>query len=140
MAKGGCLCGKVRFATDGDPKWVSHCHCFSCRRHTGSAVATFVGFARSQVTFETPARSVYSSSPGVFRSFCNHCGTPIAYEAESAEGELHLYVCTFDEPEQFVPRSHVFFAEHLPWLELHDDLPRFEGSGGGTPVAFGPTK
>ncbi|NJN51345.1 MAG: GFA family protein, partial [Gammaproteobacteria bacterium] len=115
MAGGGCLCGRVRFEAAGEPKWVAHCHCRSCRHHTGSPVATFVGFTRTKVVFAAPNRSVFSSSPGVWRSFCNQCGTPIAYEAESAKGEIHLYVCTFDDPAQFVPERHVFYTDRLPW-------------------------
>jgi hypothetical protein len=137
-ASGGCLCGLVRFEADGDPLWVAHCHCSSCRHHTGSAVATFVGFRRSQVTFNTRDRSIYASSPGVWRGFCARCGTPLSYEAESAPGELHLYVGTFDEPAAFVATTHVFYGERLPWLELHDALPRHTAGGGGEPASWGP--
>jgi len=135
---GGCLCGKVRFETEGDPKWIVYCHCQSCRRHTASPVAAFAGFRREQVTFATPDRSIYASSPGVWRGFCARCGTPLSYESERSAGELHLYVGTFDEPGALMPQSHVFFAEHLPWVELHDALPRFDSGGGDEPIAWGP--
>jgi len=137
---GGCLCGLVRYRTDGKSLWVAHCHCNSCRHHTGSAIATFAGFRREQVTFLSRERSVYSSSPGVSRGFCARCGTPISYEAEAFPGELHLYVGTFDDPENFVPQSHVFYAERLPWLETHDALPRFAGRGSGEVDSWGPLK
>lgn len=139
-AAGGCLCGRVRFAAVGAPKWVAHCHCQSCRRHTGSAVATFVGFERTQVTFENPTRSLFASSPGVSRSFCNACGTPIAYEAESAPGEIHLYLGTFDDPGVHVADRHVFYAERVPWFEVHDDLPRHAAGGSDPPTRYGPAE
>ncbi len=137
-ASGGCLCGKVRFEASGRPKWVAHCHCRSCRHHTGSALATFVGFERRNVRFADPNRSVYASSPGVWRSFCNQCGTPLAYEAESAQGEIHLYLGTFDEPAQFEPQRHVFAAERLPWFDVHDALPRHAAGGRDEPMGYGP--
>lgn len=31
VIEGGCLCGKVRYAIDGDIGEVSHCHCSMCR-------------------------------------------------------------------------------------------------------------
>jgi hypothetical protein len=135
---GGCLCGSVRFETEGEPLWVAHCHCNSCRRHTGSSVATFVGFRREQVQFPTGQPATFASSAGVTRSFCARCGTPLAYAATRAPGELHLYLGCFDAPQLFVPQLHVYYAEHLPWLELNDALPRFSGGGGSSPDSWGP--
>lgn len=137
---GGCLCGLVRYRTDGAPLWVVHCHCYSCRRHTGSSIATFVGFKREQVTFLSRDRAIYPSSPGVWRGFCPRCGTPVSYEADALHGELHVYAGTLDDPENFVPQSHVLYGEHLPWLEMHDALPRFAGSGQGDVTSWGPLK
>lgn len=137
---GGCLCGRVRFEAQGEPKWVAHCHCRSCRRHTGSAVATFVGYERTQVTFARSNRSQFASSPGVCRSFCSRCGTPIAYEADSAPGEIHLYLGTFDDPNAHVAHRHVYYAERLPWFDVHDALPRHAAGGSDTPTRYGPAE
>lgn len=133
---GGCLCGAVRFAAAGPPLWVAHCHCQSCRRSTGSPFATFVGFARERVTFTHGAPATYASSPGVTRSFCGACGTPIAYEAARFPGEIHLYACTLDEPAMAAPTTHVHVGEQLPWVHLADGLPRYRTtSGAGEPLA-----
>ena len=45
---GGCMCGAVRYQVSGKPFWVGHCHCKSCRRHSGAPVVTFAGFSASQ--------------------------------------------------------------------------------------------
>ena len=69
--EGGCLCSAVRFEALGAPRSVFHCHCFSCRRQTGAAVASFAAFKVSDAfrwTKGTPA--AYASSPGVTRRFC----------------------------------------------------------------------
>ena len=130
---GRCLCGAVRFTAEGEPLWVVHCHCHSCRRNTGSALATFVGFPRARVRYTQGTPATYASSPGVTRSFCAACGTPLSYESERAPGEIHLYVSTLDRPEDFPPQKHVFFAERIPWFDTADDLPRHPGPsrGGG---------
>ncbi len=125
---GGCLCGAVRFTAAGQPLWAAHCHCQSCRRSTGSPFASFVGFAREQVTFAHAAPAAYASSPGVTRSFCGACGTPIAYEAARFPGEIHLYVCTLDEPAAVAPTAHVHVGEQLVWLHLADGLPRYHAT------------
>lgn len=123
MAAGHCLCGQLRFVAAGEPKWVVYCHCASCRRHTGSPVACFVNFLLAQVTF-SGERARYTSSPGVMRSHCATCGTPIGYETATRPGEIDLYLNAFAEPERFEPQAHVHFAEHLPWFDTRDDKPR----------------
>lgn len=121
---GRCLCGAVRFEASGAPLWVAHCHCESCRRQTGSAMATFVGFAKDGFTYVAGAPATYHSSPGVTRGFCRRCGTPLTYEAERYPNEVHVYVCTLEQPEAYPPRGHVHVGEQLPWLQVADELPR----------------
>jgi len=122
---GHCLCGAITFEARGEPLWVAHCHCHSCRRSTGAPVTTFVGYAQSQFNTTSGRRKTYNSSPGVRRSFCSDCGTPLCYEADWCPGEIHLYISTLDAPERFVPNLHVHVADQIPWLKLHDDLPRY---------------
>ena len=138
-ASGRCLCGAVRFTAEGNPKWVAHCHCESCRRNTGSAVATFVGYRRDRVHYTRGERAIYESSPGVRRGFCAACGTPLSYEADRFGDEIHLYLCTLDNPNDFPAQAHVHFREHLPWFEVHDALPRYARTGReAEPESFGP--
>jgi hypothetical protein len=136
---GRCLCGNLRFELRGKPLWVAHCHCESCRRNTGSAVATFVGYKKEQLAYTRGERKFYPSSPGVRRGFCADCGTPMTYEADRCPDEVHLYISTLDNPGAYRPRLHVFFAERIPWVEFEDDLPRYEGlTPGAEPVSWGP--
>ncbi len=127
---GGCLCGAVRYEVTGAPDWIAYCHCQSCRRQTGAAVAPFVGVKRDQIAYTGEAPSSYASSPGVTRSFCPHCGTPIAYETERRPDDVDLHLGTLDEPARFAPQFHVFTAEQLPWLHIDDELPRHAKTGG----------
>jgi hypothetical protein len=122
---GGCLCGAVRFRAAGPPLWVAHCHCESCRRATAAAFATYAGYPRERVVFTKGAPARHRSSPGVTRGFCTDCGTPLCYESARWPGELHLFLCTFDEPAALAPQAHVHAAEQLAWLHLADGLPRY---------------
>lgn len=126
--QGACLCGAVRFRLEGAPIWVGHCHCESCRRNTGSLIATFVGFKQNQITYTQGERRIYVSSPGVRRGFCGECGTPLSYETDNFPDEIHLYICTLDDPERFIPQFHIFYAEHISWFIVADDLPRHPGT------------
>ena len=99
IEEGGCLCGRLRYRVTAAPLWVAHCHCWSCRRNTGSALATFVGFPKARFAYSKGNPKIFHSSPAVSRSFCGDCGTPISYEAERCTDEIHLYVSTLDHPE-----------------------------------------
>ena len=127
LAEGRCLCGAVQYKIEGEPLWAGHCHCASCRRNTGSAIATFAGFRPRQVSFTAAARRFYESSPGARRGFCEKCGTPMSYEAVKYPNEIHMYVGTLDDPELFAPTFHVFYSERINWFDTADDLPRHHG-------------
>ena len=102
-------------------------------------MATFVGYRKEQLTYTQGERKLYQSSPGVRRGFCADCGTPMTYEADRCPDEVHLYISTLDNPGDFKPQLHVFIAERIPWMELSDDLPRYEGfTEGAKPVSWGP--
>jgi ketosteroid isomerase-like protein len=90
-----------------------------------------------QLPYSAGAPAGFASSPGVTRSFCARCGTPLTYESEHCPGEVHLYISTLDRPEDFEPQIHVFFAEKIPWFDTADHLPRYAGLSrdGTAPVA-----
>lgn len=126
VARGGCQCGRHRYALGAEPFAVSYCHCNDCRRATGAPVTVFAGVRDDEVTFgEAPA--VFASSDQAERLFCSACGTPLAYRDRRLPGELYLLLGTLDEPGRFVPQRHAFTARQLPWLHIDDGLPRHPG-------------
>jgi len=126
---GRCLCGDLTYQFDGEPLWVEYCHCESCRRQTSSAVAIFVGLDTTQFRYTRGKPAGYASSPGVMRSFCARCGSPMSFEAAKWPSEIHLYLGTLSEPATFVPTRHVHIAEKLPWFEVADTLARHAHDG-----------
>ena len=113
---GGCMCGRIRFAFAGPPKFVANCHCAACRKWSGAPMSTWVGGRDDQVAWEGPQRHVFESSPGVERIFCGACGTALAYRGKKWPGETHLMLGVFDAPEAFAPTTDVFTEEGLSWL------------------------
>ena len=129
---GGCMCRAVRYRAEGNPLWVVHCHCADCRRAAGAAFATWIGYRGGQVTFESETgRQRFASSPGVVRTFCSACGTPLSFEGEKFPGELHLMAGTLDEPSSVTPTHHVWTSEAVPWA-LHDDGLKRRAGGPGS--------
>jgi hypothetical protein len=55
---GGCLCGDTKYTGIGEPKWVVHCHCKLCQRHSGAAFLTYVGFSYEDLVWEQQPPSV----------------------------------------------------------------------------------
>ncbi len=126
--QGGCRCGAVRIAAGGEPDTVVYCHCGDCRRSSGAPVSLFVAYPKEHVEVVRGAPKIFESAPGVRRSFCGDCGTPLFYEDERLPGEVYVAIGAFDEPESFEPREHSWFSRKLPWLDIRDDLPQHEES------------
>jgi len=133
---GGCMCGAVRYETKGEPFGVIHCHCRSCRKHGGAPVVTLAGFKPDQVKFSGDERKVYESSPGVGRAFCGKCGTPLTWEGDGGDlgPILEFHISTFDSPDVLAPSAHAFYPERITWMDIADNLPRYEGFTEDSPV------
>jgi hypothetical protein len=118
--EGGCLCGAVRFVATGQPKWVSWCHCQSCRKHSGAPVSVFAAFERSAYTVTKGEITKFNSSPGTRRGFCAKCGSTLTCESERRPTETHFHIGAFVEAAQLQQTRHIFPEERLPWLQLGD--------------------
>ncbi len=138
---GGCMCGAVRFEAAGASSRVLHCHCKSCRQHTGAPMATLAVFEAGQVRFSGDERTRYISAPGVERAFCAKCGTSLTWETVFGdEGAMcAVHISAFDTPDALTPTGHSFYSERISWFDVADQLPRHEGFvAGSTPLQFGP--
>lgn len=131
------MCGAVRYEASGKALCVGHCHCHSCRRHTGAPVATYVVFEADKVRFTQRDRSIYNSSPGVKRGFCDQCGTPLTWEGDYREHVIYFHISTLDDPDAYVPELHWHHEERIAWFDVADALPRYRG-GGEEPYRHGP--
>jgi hypothetical protein len=103
-------------------------------------MTTWISVPRTAFAFTRGSPRYFSSSSGVRRGFCETCGSPLTYESERWPDEVHLYAASLMRPDRVSPSRHVFVAEQVPWLEILDHLPRYEGDSGGNaaPVRVGP--
>ena len=118
--EGGCLCGAVRFVATGRPKWVSWCHCHSCRKHSGAPVSVFAAFERAAYVVTRGEIVKFNSSGATWRGFCGKCGSTLTCESERRPTETHFHVGAFDDAASLRPVRHIFPEERLPWLHLGD--------------------
>ena len=112
----------------GSPTVIVYCHCRDCRRSSGAPVSLFAGYRAERVELPGGRPKGYESSPGVYRSFCGTCGTPISFEDERLPGETYLPVGIFEDPEVFEPEEHEWWSRRLRWFDVRDGLPRHEES------------
>ena len=121
---GRCLCGRTSYHYEGEAKWMVHCHCESCRRATSSAFTSFFGVNDGAWAWTGEPPKTYESSPNVWRDFCAHCGSQMAFRAAHYPGEIHFYAATLKDYAAFKPAAHVHADEAVDWVTLGDDLER----------------
>jgi hypothetical protein len=126
MNQGNCLCRKVVWELDGPLELMTHCHCSRCRKSHGSAFATYVGGPADNFRQRgTEHVERWESSPGFFRCFCRLCGSVVPSE-QAFDGRIFVPAGNFDVDPGVRPLAHIFTASKAAWLEIRDDLPRFD--------------
>lgn len=126
--QGYCFCRKTTWEYEGEVTWACYCHCDDCRRNCAAPVVAWLGVPLKNFSWTGQKPKTLESSPGVFRHFCENCGTPVGFEAKHYPGGMHLYAATLADPKDFKPEFHVNYESKLPWLEMQDDLPKYEGT------------
>ena len=87
---GACLCGRVQYEIEGEPRFMYQCFCGKCRAAAGASFVTNIiaDAARFKITAGRQSLSAYESSPQKFRHFCAHCGSPIYSHGEKPSTSL----------------------------------------------------
>ena len=127
MIKGSCLCGTVRYEVSGPFNSMMSCHCSMCRKHHGSAFATYVSAPLDSFRWTSGEEAVlkYKSSEHGTRNSCSICGATVPMTAPEyslaflpagpLEGDLGIK-----------PQAHMFVGSKAPWYEITDHLPQHE--------------
>jgi hypothetical protein len=130
MLTGSCACGQVRYEINGHLLGpVTYCHCWRCRKHSGSSFGTTAGVKAAEFAIVTgeDLLSSWESSPGVRRFFAGCCGSPI-YKLDQANPlKLGFRLGTLDTDPLRVADMHFMVGSKAPWVELCDNLPKEVG-------------
>lgn len=131
LRKGGCSCGAVRFEVRGPLGKASICHCRMCQKAYGNFFAPLVSVREAFMVWTKAEPRRFQSSNLVKRGFCDHCGTPLTYEAPDG---LALSIAAFDHPEAIEPviqygiESKLGYVDHLGALEARTTLEDLEAA------------
>jgi hypothetical protein len=125
--QGGCQCGAVRYAVDGEPQHVALCHCEGCRRSAGAPAVAWAAFAEDEFSLKQGELTTYNSSGSAMRSFCPVCGTGICYRnADMLPGIVDIQAATLDNPDALPVQAQIQTAERIEWMATAHELPQFE--------------
>jgi hypothetical protein len=129
MRTGGCLCGAVRYESDGEPSFSLQCHCRDCQRSSGTAyiAAMRVPAADFRITQGNPKRYIGKSDAGneISRLFCGDCGSPLYVQVPTRPDIVGIRVGTLDDPSVFRPDADIFVKSAQPWDHMNPDLPKY---------------
>jgi len=80
MKTGGCMCGQVKFQSEGPWRNIITCHCEECRRTSGHFwAATAVEASALELTNDAGLKW-FRSSDVAKRGFCTGCGASLFYQ------------------------------------------------------------
>ena len=125
MLTGSCACGRIAYEIHGKlfgP--VNYCHCWRCRKQSGSSFGTTASVLASQfgVVAGQALLSHWTSSQGVNRYFASCCGSPIYKLNEREPSELRIRLGTLDTDPGVKVELHFMVASKAPWVSIEDTL------------------
>lgn len=127
MLAGRCLCGTIRYQCGPLLCPPTLCHCESCRRASGAHAVGWLTVKFRDLTYAGALPREFESSPGVHRSFCGRCGTPLTYRSSRRPEEIDVTICSLDEPDKVIPADHLWMQDAPPWDRPADGLPQHSG-------------
>ena len=127
MIDGACLCGRIQYQIEGEPRFMYQCHCGKCRAASGASFVTniIVDTDRFRITAGKEGLSAYESSPQKFRHFCSACGSPIYSQGEKTKHVVSVRCGTLKRDPGMRVAYPVFVASKAAWLDICDAQPQF---------------
>ena len=126
--EGGCLCGAVRYRVTSAPRALVVCHCRTCRRAAGAPSLAWAIFPAANFAFTKGKPTVFVSSPGVERGFCNRCGTTLTYVGTDRLDLADVTTATLDNPDAFAPDKEIWLEEKIGWEAVDHARARYPRS------------
>lgn len=127
---GGCLCGAIRYAYDGEVGAAGYCHCADCRRVSGAAFGVSVPVMASgfRVTKGMPKGFTKPGDSGrpVTRYFCPDCGSPLYTQPPLHSDRLFLKAGSLDDPGVVKPNRQAWTMSRVDWAKIEPGIASYE--------------
>ena len=112
---GGCFCGSIRYEFGKNPDNSTVCYCADCRKAIGAQSVAWVTLPVSDFKITKGNLKEYESSAGVFRGFCDKCGTSLSYRNTNWGGNIDIAIATLEKPEEHQPKGLVYPSQKIIW-------------------------
>jgi len=116
--RGGCICGSVGYEITGEAFAFNHCHCWRCRKSSGTGHASNILLKLQSAawtsgeellgTFKVPDAERFRTV------FCTRCGSPLPRVAP----DLSIAVIpagSLDTEPPLGPRARIFWDSRAAW-------------------------
>lgn len=118
-ARGGCLCGGVRYEIRGPLRDVIACHCSQCRKTSGHFVAASQAQDADLVLVESSTLKWYRSSPEAQRGFCSRCGGNLFWRPDGRHPPVtSIMAGTIDPPTGLKVVEHIFVEDKSDYYKI----------------------
>ena len=127
--EGGCYCGEVRYAAEGEPMMKGQCHCRECQYMTGGAPNMFVAMPSGGFAYTKGAPKQFTRRDlerAVTREFCPTCGTHLVTRVPGLPMAV-VKVGTLDDPGLFgQPQMAIYTIDKQAFHQIPQGIPTFE--------------
>jgi len=126
--EGGCLCGALRFRVTAAPLDSGYCHCRMCQRNSGAPVVAWVTFPTASFSWIADTPGTFASSAHGRRHYCGRCGSYLVFLSTKSPAEISVNTASFDNPEAYPPKKHIYAQSRISWFHTDDGLPTHLGN------------
>lgn len=120
-AKGGCLCGAVRYEVTGPLRPVIACHCSQCRRATGHFMAATAAARGDIKIMGGDNLTWFVSSETAQRGFCRLCGSNLFWDGKGLP-YLSITAGSLDGPTELKLDRHIFVRDKGDYYTISDGV------------------
>ncbi|MFZ2955644.1 MAG: GFA family protein [Candidatus Ozemobacteraceae bacterium] len=131
--KASCSCGKLVLFYDDEISGklrTSICHCYACRKRTGSAFGTQIRLDKLKVTIEgkgTKFDRPTDEGDHVHFFFCPSCGTTLYWEIDDLPDSISVPIGAFENHNLPSPTFSVYEDQMLSWVVLPTSITEHMG-------------
>ena len=127
---GSCLCGSVNYKSNSDPLVIQNCHCYQCRKATGSVYLTnlFIKEENFEITGEVNNYTHLSDAGNnMTKYFCPKCGSQVFGKNSGRSGIITIRAGTVNEKDIIKPIRNLFLKSKVPSTPINSNLEACKG-------------